>query len=144
MHPRTDGGRLLVVDDEPMMLELLTTRLTLAGYKVLRARSGSEAIATATHERLNGMLLDINMPGLDGFGVLEALGRHGVLKTLPVMVLTARNQGDDVRRAISLGARDFLTKPFKDQQLLTRVARLTAPPRHIPKPPEDPDNTVRI
>ena len=144
MRPRTDGGRLLVVDDDPMMLELLTTRLTLAGYKVLRARNGGEAITLATHERLNGMLLDINMPGLDGFGVLEGLKRHGVLKTLPVMVLTARNQGDDVRRAVALGARDFLTKPFKDQQLLTRGARLTAPPRPGPKPPEDPDNTIQI
>lgn len=144
MLPRSSGGRLLVVDDEPMILELLTTRLTLAGYKVLRARGGGEALAMATHERLNGMLLDINMPGLDGFGVLEALRRHGTLQTLPVMVLTARNQGEDVKRAITLGARDFLTKPFNDRQLLTRVARLTAPPRRVPPPPTDPSRTVRL
>lgn len=142
MLPSSTGGRVLVVDDDPMVLELLTTRLTLAGYKVLRARDGGEAVTMAIHERLNGMLLDVNMPGLDGFGVLEALKRHGVLPALPVMVLTARNQGDDVKRAIALGARDFLTKPFKDQQLLTRVARLTAPPKR--PPPSDPSRTVRL
>ena len=69
------------------------------------------------------LILDINMPGRDGFDVLRRMGPAGVAKT-PTMVLTARNEPEDVRRAIVLGARDYLAKPFKDEQLLMRVARL--------------------
>lgn len=113
-------ARLLVVDDDPMMLELLVTRLELAGYAVATARDGVEALRRLHEYRPHGVILDINMPRLDGFGVLEQMntGRW------PVLVLTARNQTPDVQRAISLGARDFLSKPFKDNQLLLRVARL--------------------
>jgi two-component system OmpR family response regulator len=113
-------ARLLVVDDDPMMLELLVTRLELAGYAVATARDGLEALRRLHEYRPHGVILDINMPRLDGFGVLEQMntGRW------PVLVLTARNQTPDVQRAISLGARDFLSKPFKDNQLLLRVARL--------------------
>jgi DNA-binding response OmpR family regulator len=74
-------------------------------------------------------VLDLNMPRLDGFGLLRKMRLEG-LKT-PTMVLTARNQPDDVRQAIELGARDFLAKPFKDEQLLQRVGRLL---RRAPSP----------
>lgn len=112
--------RLLVVDDDPMMLELLVTRLELAGYAVSTARDGLEALRRVHKCRPQALILDINMPRLDGFGVLEQLNTS----RWPVLVLTARNQTQDVQRAISLGARDFLSKPFKDNQLLLRVARL--------------------
>ena len=67
------------------------------------------------------------MPGLDGFGVLEGMGLHGHIETTPVLMLTARNAPEDVQRALKLGARDYLTKPFDDKQLLARVARLLRP-----------------
>lgn len=113
-------SRLLVVDDDPMMLELLVTRLELAGYAVSTARDGLEALRRVHEYRPQGVILDINMPRLDGFGVLEQLNT----RRWPVLVLTARNQTSDVQKAITLGARDFLSKPFKDNQLLLRVARL--------------------
>ncbi len=116
--------RVLVVDDDPMMLELVVTRLELAGYNVATARDGHEALNRLPHVKPQAMLLDVNMPRLDGFGVLSHLKLTNRLAGLPVMVLTARNQPSDVERAISLGARDFLAKPFKDNQLLLRVARL--------------------
>ena len=120
---------ILVVEDEPMVLELITTRLELAGYKTFSARDGRQALVRLKDVRVAGMLLDINMPNLDGFGVLRHLQETGEIRRLPIMVLTARNQADDVRQAIALGARDFLSKPFKDEQLLSRVARLVRRPR---------------
>jgi two-component system OmpR family response regulator len=75
------------------------------------------------------MILDINMPELDGFGVLEALGQDAGLT--PILVLTARHAAEDVRRAIGLGAKDYLAKPFSESQLLARVARLLRTPRRL-------------
>ena len=117
-------SRLLVVDDEPMILDLLVTRLELAGYQVVTARDGHEALKRIADTQPHAMLLDVNMPRLDGFGVLSHLKSTGRIKQLPVMVLTARNQTNDVQEAVGLGVRDFLAKPFTDNQLLLRVARL--------------------
>jgi len=116
--------RILVVDDDPMILELLVTRLDLAGYQVAAARDGHEALKRIPDVQPHGMILDVNMPRLDGFGVLQHLKSTGRILTLPVMVLTARYQASDVQEAIRLGAKDFLAKPFKDNQLFMRVERL--------------------
>ena len=123
--------RLLIVDDDPRMQELIETRLKIAGYRTTVARDGYEALRCIHDHAPNGMLLDINMPRLDGFGVLREMKRLGHLDRTPTMVLTARKQGADVQEAIMLGARDFLTKPFEAPVLLARVARLLhrMPPR---------------
>jgi DNA-binding response OmpR family regulator len=122
------GGRVLVVDDDLMMRELLATRLAMAGYETFLAKDGQDAIRALREQRPDAMVLDINMPVLNGFGVLEHMQASGTVDSVAVMVLTARNQVADVRRAMSLGARDFLTKPFSDTQLLARVARLMRRP----------------
>jgi CheY-like chemotaxis protein len=116
--------RILVVDDEPFVLELISTRLQIAGYIVTQARDGTRALQSLREFIPDGIVLDINMPGLDGFGVLEQMRAVPRWSAIPTMVLTARNRSEDVQRAMSLGARDYLTKPFDDQQLLARVARL--------------------
>jgi two-component system OmpR family response regulator len=121
----TNGYRILIVEDDPMMGELIRTRLDLAGYRTVLARDGYEGLDRLRDHKPDAMLLDINMPRLDGFGVLQHMKSVG-LKT-PTMVLTARNQSSDVQEAIKLGARDFLTKPFEDHKLLSRVARLVRP-----------------
>jgi DNA-binding response OmpR family regulator len=115
--------RILAVDDDRAVLELVCTRLTLAGYDVFSARDGHEALGRLSSLRPAAMVLDLGMPSLDGFGVLEKMGKAGTAKT-PTLVLTARHSAPDVKRAISLGARDFLSKPFNDNQLLMRVQRL--------------------
>lgn len=117
------GPRVLVVEDDPALRELVVTRLTIAGYDVHEARDGEHALQRIADLRPAALVLDINMPKMDGFAVLETLKARGPNK-LRIMVLTARNQPDDVRRAIALGAHDYLAKPFKDLQLLMRVARL--------------------
>ena len=123
MSPRT---RILVTEDDHNVRELIRTRLNLSGYEVHTARNGAEALERIRTVRPDGMVLDINMPEVDGFAVLKALREQGCL--LPVLVLTARHGGDDVRRAVSLGAKDYLTKPFTEAQLQARVARLFRAP----------------
>lgn len=135
--------RILVVEDDPIILDLITTRLDLAGYDTYFARDGMEGLARLRELRPSAMVLDINMPRLDGFGLLAKMRSDLTLPRTPTMVLTARNQPDDVRKAIGLGARDFLSKPFKDEQLLQRVGRLVrrAPvrPTAAPRPAEPPE-----
>jgi DNA-binding response OmpR family regulator len=123
--PLTPDGprRLLVVDDDTSIRELVSTRLTLAGYVVLTAKDGAEALTRLTERRYDGMVLDLNMPQMDGFAVLECLADlpH---PAPPTLVLTASHNAADVQRSVKLGARDYLSKPFDDRQLLMRVNRL--------------------
>ena len=118
--------RVLVVDDDPFLLELIMTRLAIAEYNVRGARDGREALQRIADFRPEAMVLDINMPVLDGFGVLASMKAQGLSDKTLTMVLTARNAAEDVAKAISLGAKDYLSKPFKDEQLLQRVSRLFA------------------
>jgi DNA-binding response OmpR family regulator len=124
--------RILVAEDDPGVRDLIRARLTNAGYDVHTAHNGREAVLRIRSLRPDALVLDINMPELDGFGVLELLAADEALQRLPVLVLTARHTAEDVKRAVGLGAKDFLTKPFSDGQLLARVARLLRKP--IPEP----------
>lgn len=124
MQSDTAAKRLLVAEDDPTVLELICTRLWLAGYEVFQARDGSQALTALTDIRPVVVILDLNMPVLDGFGVLEHLRKTPHLRGIPTMVLSARNFEDDVQKAMRLGARDYLMKPFNDQDLLKRVERL--------------------
>jgi two-component system OmpR family response regulator len=122
----TRTRRVLVVEDDVFLQELIMTRLSIAGYTVQGARDGSQAIQRLSDFRPDAMVLDINMPKLDGFGVLAYMKPKGLTEKTQTMVLTARNNAEDVARAVQLGAKDYLSKPFKDEQLLARVGRLFA------------------
>jgi two-component system OmpR family response regulator len=128
MQALPDGRarRVLVVDDDPYILELIVTRLEIAGYITRSARDGSQALQRLADFRPEAMVLDINMPVMDGFGVLMHMKAQGLTEKTLTMVLTARNAAEDVAKAIQLGAKDYLAKPFKDEMLLARVARLFA------------------
>ncbi|MBW8813229.1 MAG: response regulator [Caulobacterales bacterium] len=116
------GRRVLTVDDDPAILELVGIRLSLAGCAIAVARDGLQALDRLKHFRPEAMVLDLSMPRLDGFGVLSVMRERGIV--CPTLVLSAGCDAQQVRRAIELGARDYLTKPFRDDQLLLRVARL--------------------
>lgn len=123
--------RVLVVDDDPHIVELIVTRLELAGFDTRTARNGADAIQRLADFRPEAMVLDINMPVLDGFGVLAHMKAHDLCAKTPTMVLTARNNAGDVAKAVQMGARDYLSKPFNDAQLVQRVGRLLARPRAV-------------
>ncbi len=125
--------RILVAEDDSGVRDLIRTRLNAAGYDTHTAKTGVEALARLAELKPDGLVLDINMPELDGFGVLEALRTETWRLRPPVLVLTARHAADDVQRAVTLGAKDYLTKPFNENQLLARVARLLRKP--LPAPP---------
>jgi len=116
--------RILVVDDDSNIRDLVRTYLSAAGYDVHSVRDGGDVRSKVAEVGPDAIVLDINMPNMDGFAVLEALKPIFATRRLPVLILTARHSQDDVKRAISLGAKDYLAKPFHKDQLLARVARL--------------------
>ena len=124
MSAEATRPRIVVAEDDPMVMELITTRLELAGFRTFTARNGSEALSRIAQVRPDGLVLDINMPVLDGFQVLERMRMGPSVHRTPTLVLTARNRPEDVKKAIELSARDFVAKPFKDDQLIARVQRL--------------------
>ena len=129
-----DRARIVVAEDNEGILDLLVTRLELAGYRTFVARDGFRALDTIYATKPQGVVLDIGMPMMDGYGVLASLRANAKFKPVPVLVLTALNGADEVSKAIALGAKDYMTKPFDDARLLARVARLVRP-RNLGGPP---------
>ena len=127
MRPEASHRRIFIAEDDRSVLELLTTRLGLAGYDTVYGRDGWEALDGIHSTHPAAIILDVNMPRLDGFGVLHHLRKSPRVAHIPVMMLTARNAPGDIKEALALGARDYLAKPFTDAQLLARVARLLRP-----------------
>jgi two-component system OmpR family response regulator len=122
--------KVLVAEDDEGIRSILRTRLQAAGYEVLAARNGLEALQRIKSWRPDAVVLDVNMPEMDGFTVLKSL-QDAAGGPPPTLILTARHAADDVKMAIGLGAKDYLAKPFSEGQLLARVARLL---RHAPPP----------
>jgi DNA-binding response OmpR family regulator len=124
-----DGSRrrFLVVDDDRVIVELLSNRLTMVGFDAFAARDGRDALQKIESLRPDAVILDLSMPVMDGFEVLKTLGKDKCAR-LPILVLSARHGAADVQRAISLGARDYLAKPFNDRQLQMRITRLFRAP----------------
>ncbi len=113
--------KILVADDDADLRELIAFTLAQAGYLVLKAHDGPQALQHFEAESPDLVVLDINMPGLTGFQVCEAIrGRSRV----PVMMLTVRGEEEDLVRALGLGADDYLNKPFSPRTLLARVKAL--------------------
>jgi signal transduction histidine kinase len=117
-------ARILVVDDTPEIRELLKAHLGTAGYQVLLAGNGQEALATVAAEAPDLILLDILMPVMDGYEVCQRLKGNEETAFIPVVILTALQDPAHRLRAIELGADDFLSKPFNHLELLTRVRSL--------------------
>jgi two-component system, OmpR family, KDP operon response regulator KdpE len=111
-------AKILVVDDEPHLLKLVRSNLEAAHYKVTVAMDGPSALAMMEAEGADLVVLDIMMPGLDGFEVLQKIREFSVV---PVIILTAKDQEVDVVKGLKLGADDYIRKPFSVHELLARV-----------------------
>lgn len=122
--PATAGERVLVVDDEPDIVALVAYHLVKAGYRVSTAGTGPDAVAQARQERPAVVVLDLMLPGMSGFEVLEQLRADASTKDVAVLLLTARKDEPDRIKGLSLGADDYLTKPFSPQELTLRVAAI--------------------
>jgi two-component system phosphate regulon response regulator PhoB len=122
--PAAAGERILVVDDEADIVALVAYHLAKAGYRVSTAGSGSDALAAARQERPALVVLDLMLPGLSGYEVLEQLRADEGTRDVAVLMLTARRDEPDRIRGLSLGADDYLTKPFSPQELVLRVGAI--------------------
>src|SRR5256886_2526594 len=121
--------RILVVEDNPDLAYGLRNNLEIEGYQVEVADDGTKGLARARDGRPDLIILDLMLPGMDGFRVLRALREAG--RTMPVLILTARGEESDKVRGLRLGADDYVTKPFGVLELLARVEALlrrAAPP----------------
>ena len=117
-------ARILVVDDNQLNIDLLNTRLTMEYYDVATALNGEEALAILARESIDIVLLDVMMPGIDGFEVCERIKGDPATMDVPVVMVTALDQMQDRVRGLKAGADDFLTKPVNEMQLLARVKSL--------------------
>jgi len=120
---RTEGAqarpKLLVVEDDPNIVELLSASLRFAGFDVTAATNGAEAVANARELKPDLLVLDVMLPDLDGFEVMRRLRETGV--RTPVVFLTARDATDDKIRGLTLGGDDYVTKPFSLEELTARI-----------------------
>ena len=116
--------RILVVDDDAAIRELIVLWLKPSGAEVQEARDGLEAIERLASFRPEAMVLDLSMPDCDGFQVLQHMQEVEATARTSTLVLTARHTSRDVVKCFRLGAQDYLCKPFHEEQLLARVARL--------------------
>jgi two-component system KDP operon response regulator KdpE len=127
--------RVLVVDDEPETIKYVSTNLRVRGYDVLTAEDGLTALREFDQSIVDLVILDIMMPGPDGFEVCQAIRRRS---DVPIIMLSARGQERDIVRALNLGADDYLTKPFGVEEMLARVRaalRRTTQTGTAPRPP---------
>lgn len=118
--------RILVADDDELLSQLVEHKLTNRGYAVSTAFDGESTLENA--RRLNPalLILDLMMPGLDGFEILRRLQADAATRPIPVVMLSARSQESDIVSALRLGARDYLVKPFMPEELLARIERILA------------------
>ena len=119
------AAKILVVDDEPRAVTMLRNLLVPEGYQVLSAHSGAEALAVATKEAPDVVLLDVMMPEMDGFEVCAKLRGDPRLTHMPVLMLTALDDRESLLSGIQAGADDFISKPFDSAELRARIRTIT-------------------
>jgi len=120
-HTGASSGRILVVDDQPANLRAVSALLTRQGYEVMTAGTGEDALAQAGAMLPDLLLLDMMMPGMDGFELLGQLRQRSEWQRLPAIFLTAAQDRELLLRAFDAGAVDYVTKPFMPEELLARV-----------------------
>ena len=120
----SDEPLVLVCDDDPLLLDLLTYRLSGRGYRVEVAHDGDEALRRLDEEKPAAVVLDAMMPATDGYEVLRRIRGSERLADVPVIMLTARRQEGDIVGALKLGASDYMVKPFIPEELIARLTRL--------------------
>jgi two-component system alkaline phosphatase synthesis response regulator PhoP/two-component system response regulator VicR len=118
------GKRILVTDDDPVILRLLQVNLELEGYDVLLAHHGEEAYELAVAETPDLVILDIMMPRMDGYETVEKLKATDKTKDIPVVFLSAKAQQSDIEKGQEYGVADYLTKPFDPTELIEVVEHL--------------------
>ena len=121
------GAPILVAEDDLLIGELVMLHLNAAGHQTAWVKSGRDVMSRVYAIRPRLLVLDIGLPVVSGFDILAEIRRQPVFAKLPILVLTARHAPGDVKRALTLGASDYVAKPFEVGLLMKRVERLLAP-----------------
>ncbi len=125
---RAKGGKLavdiLIAEDEPSILESLDFILRRAGWSIVSVTDGEAVLSTLRREPPRLVVLDVMLPKRSGFDVLKQIRTDDMLRTLPVLILTAKGQAKDRRTAVELGADGFVTKPYANAEVIDEVRRL--------------------
>ena len=119
--------KILVVEDSPSMRALLTNLIEaedVDDLEIFEAESGFEALKLLPHHVFNAILTDINMPDINGLELVSFLKNHAVYRTVPIMVISTEKSEEDRRRAMGLGAEEYLVKPFQESDLLQKLRKL--------------------
>lgn len=122
--------KVLVVEDHPDMLELLVWQMERLGFLVIPAKHGKEGVEKAVKEKPHLILMDIMMPGMDGWEVTRALRSAPETKDIPILAATALFRESDLRACIEAGCNDYLVKPFTLEQLQGKVQEFISAPSH--------------
>lgn len=120
----TSKVKILIVDDIPLNVLLIDKMLSKFKFHILKANSGADALKIIEEERPHILLLDLMMPGIDGYQVTEIVRRTIPSEEMPIVILSALNSNDDIGRAMSLGANEFITKPVMMEKLHKCVINL--------------------
>lgn len=116
-----DKKKILVVEDEPHIVKLVSFILESNGYEVIQAFVGTEGIEKAKKEKPHLIVLDIMMPGMDGFEVAKVLTKDPTTNFIPILMLSSKAQFEDKMTGIDAGALDYITKPFEKEELLQKI-----------------------
>jgi two-component system, OmpR family, KDP operon response regulator KdpE len=144
MAANEESKLVLVVDDEPRMINFIRMNLELERFRVVSAENGFEAVKKVREILPDCVLLDVMMPDMDGFETLRGIREES---TVPVIMLTAKSEEDDKVKGLSLGADDYVTKPFSPRELITRVKaviRRAELPSQVDKAPIRVDDRLQV
>jgi DNA-binding response OmpR family regulator len=114
---------VLIVEDDDMLVKVLERLLSVGGFEVQSANNGETALELAEATRPDLVILDCMLPGMHGFEILRCMKDSATLKDIPVILLSAQDREEDIVRGLSLGASDYIVKPFKARELVARVIR---------------------
>lgn len=120
----TEKRQILVAEDDELLAELIGHVLTLAGFDVVYAQDGEEALKVIYDQPPTGIILDCMMPGIDGFDVLREIKDKPETSAIPVLMLSARGLEQDIINGLSLGADEYVVKPFMPDELVARLMRI--------------------
>ena len=122
-------GKILVVDDEVNITQILEFSIGAEGFEVISAQNGEEAIEKARREQPDLIILDIMMPKIDGYEACRILKANPLTKNIPVVLLTAKGRDIDKRLGMEVGATDYIVKPFSPNRLVERIHQLLSCPK---------------
>lgn len=123
-NKKTAPVKILVVDDEPDCISIIRCRLEWYHYEVITATNGKEALQIAENEKPNLILLDTNMPVMNGHEMLERIRKHPILRNIPVIMVTALCERQDISVASAFGIADYVTKPVDFTSLLEKISSI--------------------